>query len=337
MFALLAVLVALHSAPLVALYVTYAAMGIVETLSDSSAFAVLPQAIHPKGLDRANAQIAATQIVIDEFVGPPLGGLLFGLAAFAPFSLNAVAFLVAGLSYFLLRGNYKQPVDTAAARSSVLSEIKKGAVWPARHPIVRTLVVIGTLASIGYMIPFSYLVLYAKDVLGLDATGYGLLLSVSAIGGLAGTWVAGRLKKRLGYGPSILGALLLGAAAFIAISFSHDIVIVAIALAAYICHSVVWNVLASSIRQKATPNAMMGRVGSMSRLLSLSGLALGAFLGGLLAGRFGLQVPFLVAGCFFVVAGLVCLLAMPQFRAWELGQRLREEIRKDNAEEEQFS
>jgi MFS family permease len=78
---------------------------------------------------------------------------------------------------------------------------------------------------------------------------------------------------------------------------------------------------------------MMGRIGSMSRLLSLLGLALGALFGGSLAGLFGLQVPFFVAGCFFAIAGLVCLLAMPHIRVWELDQRLREQTESEALQE----
>jgi hypothetical protein len=82
------------------------------------------------GLDKANSQIAATQIILDEFVGLPVGGLLFAIAAFAPMGINVLAFGVAGLSYF--------------------------------------------------------------------AVGYGMLLSASALGGLLGSWVAGRIRSRIG-------------------------------------------------------------------------------------------------------------------------------------------
>jgi predicted MFS family arabinose efflux permease len=170
------------------------------------------------------------------------------------------------------------------------------------------------------MIPFSYLVLYASKVLGLDATGYGLLLSFSAVGGLAGSWVAGRVRRRLGYGWSIVGALLLGAAAFVVIALTDNVIVVAIALAAYICHSVVWGVLASSVRQRITPDEIMGRVGSMSRLLGLLGLGLGAFLGGVLASVLGLRVPFVVAAGLFVIAAALCVTLVPRLRAWERAQ-----------------
>jgi hypothetical protein len=50
-------------------------------------------------------------------------------------------------------------------------------------------------------------------------------------------------------------------------------VVVAVALAACMCHAVVWNVLASSVRQKIVPPEFMGRVSSVSKLLGLIGLA----------------------------------------------------------------
>ncbi len=317
-FAVLTALVLADAAPLVALYAVYAAMGVVETLSDSTAFAVLPQAVPADGLDRANSQIAGTQTVVDEFIGPPLGGFLFAMAAFAPSALTAVAFLMAGFAYWRLRGNYSiPPAGPKESRASLLASIREGAEWTARHRVVRLLVLVGSLACVAYMIPFSYLVLYARDVLGLDATGYGLLLSFSALGGLLGSVVATRLRRLIGYGWSIVAALSLGAVSFIVIASTTNVVVVAIALAAYIAHAVVWNIMAASIRQRATPARVMGRVGSVSRLLGLIGLTVGAAAGGVLASALGYRTPFMIAGGIFAVAALLCVLSIRSLRAWE--------------------
>jgi len=321
-FAVLTALVVLDATPLIALYVVYAAMGVVETLSDSAAFALLPQAVPAEGLDRANSQIAATQTVVDEFVGPPLGGFLFAMAAFAPSALTAGAFLAAGFAYWRLRGTYVLPPDERKdSPDSVLASIREGAVWTARHRVVRLLVVVGSIASVAYMIPFSYLVLYARDELGLDATGYGLLLSFSALGGLLGSVLATRLRRLVGYGWSIVAALSLGAASFIVISTTTNTVVVAIALATYIAHAVVWNIMAASVRQRATPAQMMGRVASVSRLLGLLGLTAGAVAGGLLASAFGYRTPFAIAGALFAGAALLCVLSIDSLRAWEDEER----------------
>ncbi|GAA2098189.1 MFS transporter [Streptomyces albiaxialis] len=315
-FGALTALVATGHVTLASLYAVSVVMGLAETLSDNTVFAVLPRAVPEDGLDRANARLTGAQLIIDEFLGPPLGGLLFAAAAFAPPGLTALAFLAAGISFFRLRGDYGHPPG-AARPAGVLADIRAGAAWTWRHGIVRTTVVIGALASVGYMIPFSYLVLYARDVLGLGPTGYGVLLSASALGGLAGAWGAGRLRARLGYGRAIVAALALGCLAFTAVALTTRLAVVAVALAAYIGHAALWNVLASSVRQKVTPDALRGRVIATTRLLSFCGLALGSLLGGRLAETLGLRAPFLVAAGIFAVAVGVALAGLRHFRAWE--------------------
>ncbi|HEX2143464.1 MAG TPA: MFS transporter [Glycomyces sp.] len=318
-FAVLTGLVLLDAAPIATLYLVYAVMGVIETLADGTARAVLPQAVPPEGLDKANSQITGTQLVIDEFIGPPLGGLLFAMAAFAPSALNAVAFLVAGFAFWRMRGTYAI-AEADKPSGSILADIREGARWTVRHRVVRLLIAISGITCIGYMIPFSYLVLYARDELGLNGTGYGLLLSFSALGGLLGSFASTRLRKRIGYGWSIVAALVTGALSLAVISLTTNIVVVAIALAAYIAHAVVWIIMAASVRQRATPTAMMGRVGSLDGFVGLIGLTLGAGAGGLLASGLGYRAPFAIAGAVFAGAAVLCLISIRSLREWEDGQ-----------------
>lgn len=321
LFAVLTGLVLLDAAPIVVLYVVYAVMGVIETLADGAARAVLPQAVPPEGLDKANSQVAGTQLVIDEFIGPPLGGLLFAMAAFAPVGLNAVAFLVAGFAFWRLRGTYAIARDTTdASPSSIRADIREGAVWATRHRVVRLLIALSGITCVAYMIPFSYLVLYAQEELGLNGTGYGLLLAFSALGGLLGSFVATRLRRRIGYGWSMIAALATGAVSFAVIALTTNIVVVAIALAVYIAHAVVWGIMAASVRQRATPAAMMGRVGSLDGFVGLIGLALGAGAGGLLASGLGYRAPFAIAGAVFAGAAVLCLISIRSLREWEDSQ-----------------
>ncbi|WP_052850523.1 MFS transporter [Streptomyces avicenniae] len=318
LFAVLTLVVLSDTTTLTVLYMVYAVMGVIETLADSAAVAILPQAVPAERLDRANAQIAGTQVVVDEFVGPPLGGFLFGLAAFAPSLLNTCVFLLAALAYVRLRGAYRLPEPQhGGERQRFVRQVREGAAWAWSNVVVRTLIAIGGLASVGYMIPFSYLVLYAEEVLGLDSTGYGLLLSASAVGGLLGSVVAAPVRRRIGYSGTVIGALLVGAMSFAVIAVSDSVWVVGFFLAAYIGHAVVWNVMAASIRQKVTPAAMMGRVGSVGRLVGIGGLSAGAGLGGVLAARWGFQTPFAVAAGCFVLCALLMVAAIAHFRAFE--------------------
>lgn len=333
LFAALTVLVLADLTSMVALYLVYAIMGIVETLADSAAMSILPQAVPAPKLDRANSQIAGTQIVVDEFVGPPLGGFLFGLAAFVPSLLNTVAFVAAGLAYLGMRGSYALPVqEPDQPRPRFTRQIRDGLEWTRRHKLVRTLILVSGLASIGYMIPFSYLVLYADKVLGLDSTGYGLLLSISAIGGLVGSVVAAPLRRRIGYCWTIVTALLVGAASFAVVAVTDEFLIVGVALAAYIGHAVVWNIMAASVRQKVTPAEMMGRVGSVGRLVGIGGLAVGAGMGGFMARYLGYQLPFAVAAGFFLLGAVLILASGQRFYEFEQEDARQEKAVADQAD-----
>ncbi|MCC3765063.1 MFS transporter [Glycomyces sp. TRM65418] len=74
------------------------------------------------------------------------------------------------------------------------------------------------------------------------------------------------------------------------------------------------------IRRRATPAAMMGRVGSLDGFVGLIGLAVGAGAGGLLASELGYRAPFAVAAALFAGAAVLCLVSIGGLREWEDGQ-----------------
>lgn len=309
----LAVLVATGTGSLPALYVAFTLIGLLETASDNSALAILPSLVDSKDLDRANSQISATQLVADEFIGPPLGGLLFAAAMALPLAATAGAYAAAAFLFLGLAGSFR-PGRRPGPRSSLHRDVVEGATWLARHPLLRSFAVIGGLASIGYMMPFSILVLFAQDVLGLGSAGYGILLSVSALGGLGGAAVVVPLRRRIGYGATTAGSLLVGAASLLAIFLTDVPWVVGLFLATYILHAVIFSICVSSLRQRLVPDQLRGRVNAVSKLFALAGLTIGAGLGGLLASAFDLAVPFL-AGTFVII--LCAAIAWPNLHRWE--------------------
>jgi hypothetical protein len=62
-----------------------------------------------------------------------------------------------------------------------------------------------------------------------------------------------------------------------------------------------WNVVAVSLRQGLTPDAMRGRVAGASRLLAWGTQPIGALAGGAVAAALGLRAPFFLAGAGFMV------------------------------------
>ncbi|WP_445444214.1 MFS transporter [Clavibacter sp. km3a] len=309
--ALVALAAAIHSgvASLVLLYAVMAVVGVLESAADGAAVAVLPSLVPRDRLDRANARITGTQLVADEFVGPPLGGILFALAAAVPLYATGGLWVAAGAVALALPRRLPAEDPVAAPRASVVREAAEGVRWLAGHRVVGALALLGGLASVGYMLPFSVLVLFARDRLGLDAAGYGVLLAASALGGLAGSAIAAPLRARLGARWTIVGALALGAASLAGLAVTRDPVVAGVLLALYILHAAVWGICATSLRQRLVPDPLLGRVGAAGRVLSLLGLALGSALGGTLA-TVGIAVPTIAGAAVFAGCALLAVLSL---------------------------
>ncbi|MFD2341518.1 MFS transporter [Clavibacter tessellarius] len=310
-------------ASLVVLYAVMAVVGVLESAADGAAVAVLPSIVPRDRLDRANARIAGTQLVADEFVGPPLGGILFALAAAVPVYATGGLWVAAGAVALALPRRTREAIASAEPgdpRPSVLREAAEGVRWLAGHRVVGSLALLGGLASVGYMLPFSVLVLFARDRLGLDAAGYGVLLAASALGGLAGSAIAAPLRSRLGSRWTITAALALGCASLAGLAVTRDPVVAGVLLALYILHAVVWGVCATSLRQRLVPDPLLGRVGAAGRVLSLLGLAVGSALGGALATT-GIAVPTIAGAVAFAGCAVLAVVALPGADA-DAGTRL---------------
>lgn len=295
-----------------ALYAVYVALGVLESAADNAALSVLPSLVPQAQLDRANGRISAAQLIADEFVGPPLGGLLFAVAVALPVYAMGGLHLGAAVCFLALPrsggvelagGAQSPPVQ----RGSFFADAVEGARWLSGHRLLGGLAVVGAVANLAYMVPFSVLVLWAREVLGLGATGYGVLLAVSALGGLVGSFAAAPVRERLGYPATIIGALLLGVATMVGLWLTTSPWVAGGLLAAYILHAVVWGICVAALRQRLVPDHLRGRVNASARLLALVGLTVGALLGGVIASTWSLGATFVVGGLLFVC----CAAAVP--------------------------
>ena len=68
--------------------------------------------------------------------------------------------------------------------------------------------------------------------------------------------------------------------------------------------AVAWNVVTVSLRQALVPDDLLGRVNSAYRFFGWGAMPLGALLGGLVAERTNLHVPFLAGGTLMIAATL---------------------------------
>ncbi|MDX2758716.1 MFS transporter [Streptomyces europaeiscabiei] len=306
--------------PLGLLYALAFVLGIAETLADTAAPAMLPRLVDERHLERANGRLSATQIVLNETAGPPVAGLLAGLAAAAALATGGAlyalaALLLLGLAPLARNGPAPEPGGARSAgvrgggRGSVLKDIREGVGFVLRHRTLRLTLAASTLYGLVFSATFSMLVLLSDRTLGLSGTGYGLLLAAGSLGAVGGSWLAPRAADRLPTVRLAFWSLVASGAAYVLLGTAPGPVLAGLALAANGVFMMGWNIPVMSLRQRLTPENLQGRVMSVSRLCAWGTMPLGALLGGLLAEVLSVPAVFVVCGT-VLAAGALLLLAL---------------------------
>ncbi len=138
-------------------------------------------------------------------------------------------------------------------------------------------------------------VLFAQDELGVGEVGFGLLLSMLGVGGLAGAVVAPRIVARVGPGTTAQGTVATAIVVSLVIGTASSPWVAAPFLAVYGAGITSWNVVSVTLRQSLTPNELRGRVAGAARLLAWGAQPIGAAMGGVVASVAGLRAPYFVA------------------------------------------
>ena len=302
----LAAAVVLESTSIPLLAVVAFVLGTGETLFDNAAQALMPAVVGREHLEAANSRLYAAQISSQEFVGPPLGSLLFGLVAVAaPFFLDAGSFAVAAVLVLLMGGTYRASHRLSPERTSLRSEIGEGLRWLWRHRLLRTLALMLGVWNLLTTAGFAIFVLFATQDLHVSNAGYGLLFSAGAVGSFAGSLLATRLMRALGPGTSLLVAVVGSGGASLVVAFTSNAYLVGVMGAIGSLLAIVWNVITVSLRQAIIPDELLGRVNSVYRFLGWGMMPIGAALGGVLGSTLGLRSPFLVTGAVLLAVALL--------------------------------
>ena len=288
---------------IVVLFAVAALLASAEAVVDSSSMAMIPATVDGTDLERAVGRLGSTELAMNDLVGPPVGGLLFGLAVAIPFGLDALSFAGAALVMAFMTGSYSSgaPRQTGVAMRTSVSQ---GFRWLWSQHLLRSLALISTALGTASFIGNAVFVLYARDVLQLSAFGYGVLLVPGAIGGIIGSLIAPQFRwfpLRVTLPCAVLGS---GIATWLLATTSSAIVaglLSAISLGAIM----VWNVLTLALRQRLIPNELLGRVGASYRFLVYFGMPVGALIGGVLASQYGVRSAIFVSGSILVFLGLV--------------------------------
>lgn len=325
--AALAGLVLADSVPIVTVYTVAFAIGVGEVLTENALQSLVPRVVTSRAqLEAANSRLIAAETAGNELLGPPVGGLLFGVVPALPFLADAASYGCSAAAAELLRRRMPPERRSLASQRGMSGEIADGMRWLRRHEFLRALTFWGGVFNIGSTAAFSLLVLLALEELGLSAFGFGLLLSVSAVGGLAGTSVASLIARRVGPGRTILAGGAISGATVAVVGLLRDPWLVAVTLFINSFSGVLVNVVGRALRQAMVPNRLLGRVHSAGRVVVYAGMPMGAGLGGWIASTWSVRDAFVVGGILMIT---VSLAIAPWLRRHVIDAALAEGLRVD--------
>ena len=261
------------------IYVSAALLGTAEVFRDNAAQTLMPAVVDSENLEKANGRLWGAEMAMNSFVGPPLGGILLAVAFALPFFIDAGTFGVAAALVFLIGGQFR-PKGEVQERKPFRMEMKEGVSWLWSHKLFRPMAIALGVLNGSAMIAFSTMVLFAQEVLELDATMFGLLASGAAIGGILGSVVAHRVTAALGQGGSLFASVAVMAVALTISGLANGFWLfwaMGILTSGF---AVVWNVITVSLRQTLIPDRLLGRVNSVYRFLGWGIMPIGSVLGG---------------------------------------------------------
>lgn len=237
--------------------------------------------------------------------GAAAGGLLSGTAGLAvALGVDAVSFAVIAV---LLAATPDLP-RVAESSAPVRTKLREGMSFVAGHPLIRMLILGETLAIMLFTVVVPIEVFYARDSLGADEAGFGLLLASWGAGMLIGSLVF-IAAKRLPLGILVLGSTVMIGAAYTSMSAADTLAVAcALSVVGGMGNGMQWVSVVTALQQ-ATPLHLQARVMGLLESVNRLAPAVGFLIGGVLVTTFSPRTAFAAAGVGVLVLALIGALA----------------------------
>ncbi|MET7709457.1 MFS transporter [Micromonospora sp. NPDC005413] len=266
------------------LYLVVLLTGVGTVFADVAAQSYLPELVGRGRLVAANSLLMSTNATM-QIAGRGLGGLVVqALTAPVAIVLDAVTFVVSGVILARIRADAPRRRPPRAA-GGFARQLAAGVRHVATNPLLRPLAISTSSINLTMQLTTTMLPVVFLRELGLGAAALGLFLGAGGIGALLGAVTARPLAERVGHGralwlPGLLVAPLGGLVTLI--DTGPMLWVAACGWLALAWRTGVANVIGISLRQGATPDALLGRMNATFRFLLTGSLTIGAVLAGVL-------------------------------------------------------
>lgn len=285
------------------LYLLTAVQAIAGSFNMPALQAIVPNLVGRKDLTNAYS-LQSIAFNTGSIVGPALSGLViayFGQAYV--YLINAVSYLAVFVALIMMK-NIQQEKSMVEARTLMgsLHAIKEGVQFIRFHPIILSSMILDFFAtffsSANTLLPY-----VARDILNVNAIGYGWLSAAQSIGAISVGFYFSQRNNIQRQGLLLLAAVVFFGLATVLFGMSGLYWLTMLALILIGGADSVSTILRNTIRQLQTPDYIRGRMVSVNQIFFAGGPQLGEVEAGMVAQAFGI-VPAIISG------GIGCILAV---------------------------
>ncbi len=279
--------------------------------------ALIPNLVPRKHFSNA-ASLNSTAYKVATVCGPYVAGLLLQRGNIALiYWINAVSFLAVLGALLWIR--VEEPPREKSERSRVsIAGLREGFEFVWSQPIQRWTIFLDFLASF-FASAEALLPVFAKDILRVNARGYGLLTAASAAGSVGAGSVLAFRPPIVRQGLTMLVAVAVYGLATVVFGSSHFFLLSLAALAVSGAADTIGSILRQTVRQMGTPDHLRGRMTSINMIFFTGGPQLGNLEAGLVASVAGAPMSVVLggAGCLLTVLGIAA--GAPVLRNYRAG------------------
>lgn len=247
------------------------------------------------------ASLNSTAFKVATVVGPCLAGLLLVRGSIALiYWINAASYLAVLIAVLRMKPQIMEREKHERGQIS-LTSLQEGLRYVWSRPILVWPMCLDFLATF-FSASEALLPAFAKDILRVDARGYGLLTAASAVGSVAAGAIMAYRRPVVRQGLTMLIAVAVYGFATVLFGISRIFWFSLLALVLSGAADTVCSILRQTIRQMDTPDHMRGRMTAVNMIFFTGGPQLGNLEAGLVASLVG--APWSV-----ISGGIGCLLA----------------------------
>lgn len=303
----------LHALSLTLLYVVATVVGISSVFFEITYQSYLPELVDREVLVHANSRLQMSASAA-ELGGMPLSGVLIGtIGAANAVVADALSFFASAASLVLIPG---KDVVPGLASERPIDMLREGIRIVFRTPVIRYVTLCTAISNFASGINIALWLQYAYRFIHISPLQVGLVGGIGAIGMLLSSALAPRIGAALGFGRTILTAVIgftIAAALIPLAAVGYGLATLAVSNFVADISNVLYNITQVSLRQRLVPVALQGRMNATVRTVAWGALPLGSIVGGALAQIVGLY-PVLFVGIGCGLATTVVVLLSPIFR-----------------------